>query len=257
MIRVFFVIFGVLGLGATLDVPFDLGRPAGSFGLLGVDLAVLGAAANPAALNFSEGWSATSTYAAPFGLVQVWAFSLAGPRVFGEAVVVDGGDIGPDLGWRVWAIQAGGGLRLGPWGLGARLRLLRPIRPKEALGWSVDLGLFWPGPLSLGAVARAVLSSYPGESWPTTFSVALAFPLDFLGISGFFGGALLDLPVLPRWSVAVEANFSQFSLRGSLGPSAANLGGGLSLPWFALDWTFTLHPDLPLSFRVSFTLRWR
>ncbi len=251
-----FLLFGPTVFSTTLDLPFALGRSARSFALFGVDLALPDAPANPGALAFFPKWSVFSTYARPFGVVHVWALSLGGPGLSADAVLLDAGEIGPDLGYRVWAFQGAGALRLGPLGFGGRLRFLRPTAPEGSFGLAVDAGVFWQGPVHVGFLSGAIYSQFPGEPWPPTFSVALAWPLEFSGFSVILGAAFLDFPVLPTWAFAAEARFGPLSLRGGLHGLSLNLGGGLTFSPFSLDWVFTLHPNLPLSFRVSFALRW-
>ena len=250
------LIFGFMGFSSSLEIPFALGRSARGFALFGVDLALPDATANPGALAFFANWTLFSTYARPFGVVHVWALSVGGPGLSADAVLLDAGEIGPDLRYQVWAFQGAGALRLGPLGFGGRLRLLRPTDPEWAFGLALDAGIFWRGPICVGFVSEAVYSQFPGEPWPPTFSLALAWPLDFSDFSLLLGAAFLDFPVLPAWAFAAEARFGPLSLRGGLHGVSLNLGGGLEFSPFALDWAFTLHPDLPLSFRVSFALRW-
>jgi hypothetical protein len=251
-----FLLFGPAVFSATLDIPFALGRSARSFALFGVDLALPDATANPGALAFFPQWSVFSTYARPFGVVHVWAISFGGPGLSADAVLLDAGGIGPDLHYRVWAFQGAGALRLGPLGLGGRARFLRPTDPEGSLGLALDAGIFWQGLVYAGLVWEGVYAQFPGEPWPPSFSLALAWPLEFSGFSAIFGAAFLDFPALPTWAFAAEARVGPLSLRGGLHGASLNLGGGLVFPPFALDWVFTLHPDLPLSFRVSFALEW-
>lgn len=250
------LIFGLVGFSGTLDVPFALGCSARSFALFGVDLALPDATTNPGALAFFPKWRVFSTYARPFGVVHVWALSLGGPGLSADAVLLDAGEIGPDLHYRVWAFQGAGALRLGFLGFGGRARFLRPTAPEGWSGLAFDAGVFWQGPVYAGFISEAVCSQFPGEPWPPSFSFALAFPLEFSGFSLILGAAFLDFPVLPTWAFAAEARFGRFSLRGGLHGLSLSLGGGLEFSLFALDWVFTLHPDLPLSFRVSFAWSW-
>ena len=251
-----FLIFGLVGFAGSLEIPFALGRSARSFALFGVDLALPDATGNPGALAFFPKWSIFSTYARPFGVVHVWTLSLGGPGLSADVVLLDAGEIGPDVRYRVWAFQGAGALRLGPLGFGGRARFLRPTDPEGSFGLAVDAGVFWQGPVYAGFVSEAILAEFPGEPWPPSFSFALAWPLEFSGFSVMLGAAFLDFPVLPTWAFGAEARFGPLSLRGGLHGVSLNLGGGLEFPPFSLDWVFTLHPDLPLSFRVSFALGW-
>jgi hypothetical protein len=249
---------GVGLLGATADVPFELGRPAAEWGMFGVDLAWPSSSANPAASAFRPPWQLSSTFSSLYGLVQVWAVSLGGRGFGGELILLDSSGIGPGLSYQVWALGAGAGWRWGSLGLGGRVRILRPTRPKPSWGGALDLGLFWAGPLTFGLLAESVLSHspYPGEPWPADLSLALASSHELWGVPWFFGAAMTDLFTLPTWALASAVELGAFSLRAGLRPSALALGGGVRFRAFALDWAFTLHPDLPLSFRVSFLLRW-
>jgi len=251
-----FLIFGLVGFAGSLEIPFALGRSARSFALFGVDVALPDATGNPGALAFFPKWSIFSTYARPFGVVHVWALSLGGPGLSADVVLLDAGEIGPDVRYRVWAFQGAGALRLGSLGFGGRLRFLRPTDPEGSFGLAVDAGVFWQGPVYAGFVSEAIFAEFPGEPWPPSFSLALAWPLKFSGFSVMLGAAFLDFPVLPTWAFGAEARFGSLSLRGGLHGVSLNLGGGLEFPPFSLDWVFTLHPDLPLSFRVSFALEW-
>lgn len=245
-------------LGATVDIPFDLGRAARDWALWGVDLALPGFLANPAALGFAGAWCLSSTFSSVFGLSQVWAISLAGPGIGGEIVLVESSGIGADLSYRVWAFRLGAGFPLGRLGIGGQAKLLRPVKPKESWGWALDLGVFWAGPVQLGLLAESLFaaSPYPGEDWPKDFSGAISFTQSFSSFSGTVGLALTDVLTMPTWVVAGEVDFGAFALRASLRTTSLCLGGGVRFRWMALDWVFTLHPDLPQSFRVSFMLRW-
>lgn len=246
-----------LGFGASLDVPFDLGRPAREWALFGVDLAMPGIPTNPGSLAFSSGWSLSSTFSSVFGALQVWAISGGGKGIAGEVILLDSGEIGPNLRYQVWAGTVEAGFQLGSFGIGTRVRYLHPEQPKSSSGWALDLGVLWAGPVYVGALADSVLSSPPSEEvWPRDFSLAAVFPWTLGNFSGSFGAGVFDVLSFPTGSLAMEVDFGALSLRGSLRPSNLCLGGGVELQWFGLDWTFTVHPDLPLSFRVSFVLRW-
>ncbi len=241
----------------TVDLPFDLGRSAREWSLFGVDLAVPDLPANPGALGFSDVWALSSTFSAPFGALRVWAISLWGKGLGGGIALLDSGEIGPNLSYRVWAFRLGGGLRLGSVGLGGQAKLLRPEEPKTSLGWSLDLGLFWMGPVWLGILGEALLSASPfEEAWPPDFSFAAALPWEGPNFSGILGAGVLDILGFPTWALSGEIDFGVLSLRGALTAMGLGVGGGVELPRFSLDWAFTLHPALPLSFRVSFVLRW-
>ncbi|MGC9018576.1 MAG: hypothetical protein ACP5LJ_02545 [Candidatus Bipolaricaulaceae bacterium] len=259
--RVFFVFLwgslGFLSFGATLDVPFDLARPAREWALFGVDLAIPDLSSNPGALAFSSFWKVASTFSSVFGAAQVWALSAEGKGLGGEVALLDGGEIGPNLRYRVWVGSFGAGLKIGSLGVGARARYFHPVWPKPSSGWALDLGLLWVGPVHLGVLAESVLSSSPyGEAWPFDFSLAAVWPWSLGNFSGILGAGMVDLLSFPTEALAVEIVLGPLSLRGGFWPSNLCLGGGLYLGWFGLDWAFTLHPDLPLGFRVSFVLRW-
>ncbi|MBC7099766.1 hypothetical protein H5T52_11795 [Candidatus Bipolaricaulota bacterium] len=222
-----------------------------------MDLAVPGLPTNPGALVFSDVWDLSSTFSSVFGTLQVWAVSLWGKGVGGGVVLLDSGKIGPDLSYRVWGFRVGGGWRFGSVGLGGQAKILHPEKPRPSLGWALDLGFFWMGPVYLGVLAEALLSSSPyEEAWPFDFSFAAALPWKHANFSGLLGAGVVDLLGFPTRAVAGEIDFGVLSLRGGLRASTLCFGGGVDLPRFSLDWAFTLHPDLPLSFRVSFVLRW-
>ncbi len=250
-------IFGLWGRGATVDVPLDLARSAQAWCLLGVDLALPDLATNPGGLPFAASWHLCSTFSSTFGVVRVWAISLSTQGFGAEAVLVDGGEIGPNLHYRVWAGRAGAGLRLGQFGLGGQVRVLRPEQPKALLGGALDLGFFWAGPVYVGILAESLVSfsPYPHEGWPPDLSLAAAWRGDLGRFSGTVGVGFMDLLSLPAWALAGALDFGSVELRLGLRATALSLGGSVESSWFALDWVFTLHPALPLSFRVSFTLR--
>lgn len=259
--RAFFVSLwaslGLLGFGATLDVPFDLARPAREWALFGVDLAIPSLPKNPGALAFSSAWKITSTFSSVFGAAEVWAVSGEGKGLGGEITLLDSGEIVPNLRYQVWACGLGAGLRIGSFGIGGRARYLRLVWPKPSSGWALDLGAFWLGPVHLGILAESVLNfPPPGEAWPSDISLAAAWPWKLGNFSGILGVGVVDLLSFPTGSLAAEIDFGRLSLRGGFWPSNLCLGGGLYREWFGLDWAFTLNPDLPLSFRVSFVLRW-
>ncbi len=253
------VSFGtLLGAGATVDVPFELGRPAREWCLRGVDLALPGLPANPGTLGFGEAWELHSSFSSLFGLVQVWGLSLQGRGLSATGTLVNGGIVGPNLAYRVWAWKLGMGVQLGALGLGGQAKLLCPEQPKAAWGGALDVGAFWAGPPSLGVLVASLISSspYPGEPWPPDVSLAAAWPWESPGFSGAAGAAVLNLLTGPSGAVAVEVNFGPVALRAGVEGATLSLGGGVGLRGSTLDWAFTLHPDLPLSFRVSFALRW-
>jgi len=246
-----------LGFGASLDVPFDLARPAREWALFGVDLAMPGLPTNPGSLAFSSGWNLSSTFSSVFGALQVWAVSGSGRGVAGGVVLLDSGEIGPNLRYRVWAGTVGAGFQLGSFGIGTRVRYIHPEQPKSSSGWALDLGVLWVGPVCVGALVESVFSSSPSEEvWPRDLSLAAVFPWTLGSFVGAFGAGVVDVFSFPTGSLAMEVDFGALSLRGSLRPSNLCLGGGVERQWFGLDWAFTVHPDLPLSFRVSFVLRW-
>lgn len=241
-----------------VDVPFGLGLSAGDASLFGVGLAHPDSLANPAALGFREGFEAVSTYASPFGAGQVWALALSGPHVSASGQVFDSGPIGPSLSYRVEAFSLSGAARLRSLSLGARLRVLHPLRPKEAWGWSWDVGALWQGPIYLGALAEAVVARAPlsEEDWPRDFSLALMLPFPIFGFPAFFGLAGEDLLTLPSWSAAGGIRIDSLSLRLALSSSGLSLGGDLAWGMFDLGWAWLLHPHLPQNFRVSLSLKW-
>lgn len=260
MKRLIFGLFllGYVASGATLSVPFELGKSARAWSFLGADLALPDSLGNPGALGFIPTWEISSTYASPFGIAGVWSLSFFGPNFFGEATLVDAGEIGPALGFRVLAGQAGFGIKLSNLGFGTCARLLWSIQPKAGLGWAWDLGFLSDGAVRIGILAEAVLSQPPSpqDRWPTTISLGLSLPFEFAGFSAVVAAAVRDVPVLPTWAVAAEIRVSPFTLVFSFGSRGLGLGGGLNFSWFRLEWAFTLSPDLPLSFRVSFGLTW-
>lgn len=255
-----FLLFGlgISGFGSTVDIPFDLARSAREWTMFGVDLALPGLSTNPAAVAFAHGWDFSSTFSSVFGALQVWSVSLRGAGLAGEAVLLDSRGIGPNLNWRVWAFRVGGGVRLNSFALGAQARFLRPKQPRPSFGWALDLGIFWLGPVYVGGLAEALLSSSPyvGEPWPPDFSFAVAFPVEGPDFSGTLGVGMVDVLAAPTWALSGELVFGSLSLRGGLSSASLFLGGGVDFEWISLDWVFTLHPDLPLSFRVSFDLKW-
>ncbi|MCS7239979.1 MAG: hypothetical protein NZ651_01865 [Candidatus Bipolaricaulota bacterium] len=253
-----FVLTGFGVLGATVDVPVELARPARDWALFGVDLALPGFLANPATLGFAGDWRFDSTCSSLFGVGQVWAVSLVGPVVGGAATLLDSSGIGADLSYRVWAFQLGVGIPFGRVGIGGKARLLRPVAPKESWGWSVDLGFFWAGPIELGLVAESLFaaSPYSGETWARDLSVAASLSYSFPRFFGALGLAFTDIFTVPTWAVAGEVDFGVLALRAGLRSTGLCVGGGVQFRGMVLDWVFTLHPDLPQSFRVSFGLRW-
>lgn len=243
---------------ATPDVPFELARPARDWCLRGVDLALPSLPTNPGALGLEESWELQSSFSSLFGVVQVWGLSLRGWGFSATGILVDGGVLDPGLTYRVWAWKLGVGVHLGSLGLGVQAKILGQTKPKAAWGGALDFGFLWAGPFFLGAVAKSVLSAppYPGEAWPPDLVLAVAWPWRLPKISGTVGAGILDLFTGPSLAVAGEVDFGGVTLRTGLVTNTLSLGGGIKLRWFSLDWVFTLHPDLPPSFRVSFGLQW-
>ncbi|MBC7222559.1 hypothetical protein H5T56_06235 [Candidatus Bipolaricaulota bacterium] len=255
---VLLVITGFTGWGITLDTPLDLARPAFAWSLLGVDLAIPGFLANPGALPFRTSLDLTSTFSSLFGVVRIWAASLGAPGFCAEGILVDGGLIEPNLSYQVWAGRIGMGLALGDFGLGGQLRILRPAGPQALLGGALDLGIFWTGPVYVGIVAESLasLSPYPGEKWPTDLSLALVWQGDLQEFLGVVGVGFMDFLSLPTWVLAGALDFRGLELALGLREANLSFGGRVRASWFSVEWAFSLHPDLPLSFRVSFVLRW-
>lgn len=248
----------ILVADATPDVPFELARPARDWCLRGADLALPSLPANPGALALGESWELQSSFSSLFGLVQVWGVSLLGRGFSATGILVDGDVLGPDLAYRVWAWKLGVGVRRGSLGLGVQAKILHQEKPKAVWGGALDFGFLWAGPLFAAALAKSVLSAppYPGETWPPDLALAVAWPWSLPEISGTLGLGILDLFTTPSWAVAGEVDLAVLALRAGLAANTLSFGGGVKLRGVSLDWVFTLHPDLPPSFRVSFGLQW-
>ncbi len=259
------LVLGVVVLGAFpvaaqfvgTGILFDLGGGAGGFVWGPCAVACVGWA-NPAGLGWNSGIELCSGTGTQLGAAQVLTIDASGPGWRVEALALDAGEIVPGLRYRVEGLAAGGGLTLGNFGLGVQARVLRPVAPVKGLGWSLDLGLLWSGPLALGLVGKSVISSpcFPGEDWPRDLALGLAWPWTADPWSGVLAFGLQDvLAGTWTWAVAGEVAVGPVALRVGLRPDTLLVGGSVTWALFRLDWGYGLHSILPPSFRVSLAVR--
>ncbi|MBC7092555.1 hypothetical protein H5T53_00850 [Candidatus Bipolaricaulota bacterium] len=245
------------------DVLFALAGGARSAGMAGAGLAVAdgeGLFLNPAALVGTAGWEALSAYARQFGAADFALVSLAGPGLGVAAMALDAGSIGPGLAFRVEGAVAAVGIPIyGGLSMGTRARLLHPVAPREALGWAVDAGVLWQGPVQVGLVWQGVLSqpAFPGEDWPRTLAVGVAVPFRW---GTFLSGIVaLDATGLAAGAPALAAGGELWAgdIAVRAGVTANSVSFGVSVRWssFQLDWAAVAHPVLPAAVRVSLTVR--
>ena len=242
------------------DILFDLGAGARSAGLGGAGVALPASDAlfvNPAGLPWVEGIQVVSTYGNVFDVADFGALSVGMPGLAAAGLVLDAGTIGPALAYRTAGAVVGAGVRLGPLGAGVRARLVRPVAPVPGAGGALDVALLWRGPVQIGAVWRAVLSQAPvaAEFWPTELEVGLALPVRGFGLSASLALDVTGVGTDPSFAVGGEVGADWLLIRAGYGPAGAAIGGTVGWRPFALDWAVLLHPVLPATFRVSFSVR--
>ncbi len=255
---------GVLVAGLTAVVPaqtadllFQLVSPVGLVWGPAHAAGFLSGEANPAGWAWSEGWELASGGGTQLGVAQVLAIGASGPGWSVVAAAVDAGEIVPGLRYRVEGARGGLGVRLGPLGLGLCTRVLRPVSPVPALGWTLDVGVLWRGPLVVGLVGKNLLSSPPfAEDWRPDVVMAVAWPWQAGPWSGAWAAGAEGLLLgLPTYAFAGEVAVGPWSFRAGLRYGGFAFGGSVQWSLFRLDWGYALHPVLPPSFRVSLALR--
>lgn len=254
---------GLMGSAQTFvggDILFDLAGGARRAGMGGVGIAISSPEAlfgNPGSLAWVEGLHVTSAYTNPFGAAHVGSVDLAFPGLGAGVVLLEAGAVGPGLRYRTAGALVGTGVRLGPFGIGFRARLLRPVAPVLGLGGALDVGLLWRGPVHVGAVGRGILSRSPvaGEPWAPEFSLGVALPIRLGELGLTLAADLLDLERGVSFALGAELGLGPILLRAGYGPGGPAFGGTAAWGFFALDWAVLLHPVLPAAFRVSFALR--
>ncbi|MGC9530059.1 MAG: hypothetical protein ACP5G2_05500 [Candidatus Bipolaricaulaceae bacterium] len=248
---------------AGVDVLFAVGLLPRAAGMSGAGLARLtgpdALLVNPAGLGATSTWEVASEYASQFGAAELTGLAAAGPGVGVAVLAVDAGQITDQLSFRTEGAVVGAGLRLvDRLAVGARLRVLHPVRPSEALGWAADVGLRWEGPIALGAVWEAAASrpAHPGESWPRPLAVGVAAQLSLA--RGTVGWATVEVIGETgsglRGRLGAEMWAGDVALRAGWSPETITCG--LSAAWgaFRLDWATALHQTLPPSFRISLSV---
>lgn len=261
-----FLVVLLLLFGATAqgfvggDLLFDLGRGARTLGMAGSGIALPSPDAlflNPAGLPWVVGFHVHSTYADLFGAATLGALGVTAPGVGFGGILLDAGALGPGLGFRTAGALLGAGVRLGPVGIGARARLLRPLLPVPGVGGALDMGLLLHGPVQIGLVVRNALARSPvaPESWPVEGAVGVALPLAWGPWQITVAADVLGIGSLLSAAVGAEVGVQGLLVRVGYGPGGLTLGGGIAWRAFTLDWAVLLPPVLPPAFRVSLDLR--
>ncbi|MBC7220963.1 hypothetical protein H5T55_05780 [Candidatus Bipolaricaulota bacterium] len=254
---------GLSGIGQGVvggDILFDLATAPRSVGMGGAGIALPSNGAlfmNPAGLPWVEGVQLLSSYGDQFGAARLGLVAVAVPGIAAAGIVLDAGEIGPDLSFRTAGALLGIGVRLGPLGAGARTRVLVPIAPVPGVGGALDLAFLWRGPIHLGAMWKGVFSQAPvaGETWPSQLVVGFALPLELGPVTLALACDLLDLGGDTAFAAGGELGMEWLLVRAGYGPSGLAFGGTVRWGPFGVEWVILVHPVLPPAVRVSFAVR--
>lgn len=260
------VLATTVGLGALGqefvggDILFDLAVGTRRSGMGGAGVALLSVEAlftNPAGLPWIEGVQIRSAYGSVFDAAHLGVVSVSVSGVGASGIILDAGDISPGLAFRTTGAVLGVGVRLGPVGAGARMRLLHPVSPVSGLGGALDLALLWRGPIHVGAVWRNVAAQapVPSESWPTELEVGLALPVRGQGLTAAVALDLTGVGSDPAFAIGAEFGLDWLLIRAGYGASGVAFGGSVGWSTLDLDWAILLHSVLPPAVHVSFTVR--
>jgi len=256
---------GVLGLGSYVGTGelFSLGLDAWDVGMAGSGLALAAGPGalflNPAGLAGGTGLQLCSTFGSTFGQASAStaAVSLAWLGVGGVRL-----SIPPDGGTPFLHEGAllGVGIPVGPgFSLGARGRLLHLVYPEEHAGWALDLAALYRGVISAALVVEGALAQAPtpGEEWPPSLSLGLAFQLLqsdrlsarlALAATGFGAAA-------PTLRLGGELWLGELGLRCGLSPDLAAIGVSAGWRNFRLNLAVELSAALSASFFATLIVR--
>ena len=214
---------------------------------------------NPAALARERGFAVSSTLGDTFGGASASALAANFTWLGLGGVRLNAGEGGASL------LHEGAALGLGvpvtgQFSLGGRLRVLHLVLPEEQLGWSVDLAGLYRGEVAAAVVVDALTARAPtpGEGWPATFSLGLAFPL---GLGDHLSGwVALAATGIGEESLAARLGMELWvgglGVRFGLSPEALAMGASAGWRDFRLNLVAKLSAGLSAAFAATLIFRW-